>query len=51
MDHQKISWGLFPPQHGLTNSHDKSKRKPIDIGRSQASERYGFSRTSFFGIQ
>ena len=51
MDHQKLSWSLFPPQHGLTNTHDKLKRKRIDILRLLASERDSFLKTCLFAAR
>ena len=51
MDHQKLSWSLFPPEHGLTNCHNKLKRKRIDILRLLASERYGFLKTCLFAAR
>ena len=52
MDYQIISWFLFPPQHdSIVTEHDKLKRKPIDILRSQTSQRDCLSRTYLFGAR
>ena len=47
----KIRWCLFPSQQGLITGHDKLKRKPIYILKSQTSQRDSFLRTYVFGTR